>query len=237
VIVSADPAFLIDASEGADRQPRGDKPVVGFCLRHLADDRPGLNLSYLLPVGARHRLGLRPKEAEERDEELAQTLANAVRLCVEEFGAEVAMIPLWPGRDDEVLRAVQAEAEKLGVSREAFLWEPLGCDPQRVAGYVDGLDLLVSMRLHALVFAARQGVPALALSYVGKVRGLMRLLAREHWVVEVQTSTPSAGEIEMKLRGLWESRQAEAKHLKAAGEWARRRAEEDADRIVALLDS
>jgi polysaccharide pyruvyl transferase WcaK-like protein len=113
----------------------------------------------------------------------------------------------------------------------------VGNTPAEVAGFVGSVDLLVSMRLHALIFGARQAVPALALSYARKVRGLMRKLEAERWVVEVETRNPPPEEVEMKLRLLWQMRGEEVERLKVAGRAAVAQAEKDADDIAALLRS
>ena len=108
--------------------------------------------------------------------------------------------------------------------------------PSEVARFVARADLLVSMRLHALVFAARAGVPMLALAYARKMRGLMRALGMERWVVEVESRTPPREEIVMKIDKLWEQRDVIKESLQAAGEQARIRAEADADEVARVLD-
>ncbi|MDQ3929296.1 MAG: polysaccharide pyruvyl transferase family protein, partial [Chloroflexota bacterium] len=109
--------------------------------------------------------------------------------------------------------------------------------PSDLGGYLSHADLLVSMRLHALVFAATTGVPSLALSYVPKMRGLMDLLGARRWVVEVQTRVPSPEEIVMKLRQLWTLREAEAGKIQQAASRLRLRAQQDALTIGELLES
>src|SRR5205814_4151378 len=108
----------------------------------------------------------------------------------------------------------------------------VGETPGQFSGYVGKADLLVSMRLHALIFAAVQGVPMLAVSYARKVRGLMRELGFERWVVEVETRTAHPEELEMKLRQLWGMRHAEGERLKRAAAHAREIAEADAEEIA-----
>ena len=97
--------------------------------------------------------------------------------------------------------------------------------------------MLVSMRLHALIFGATHSVPLLALSYAHKVRGLMRVLGMERWVVEVETRTPPVEELEMKLRILWQMRVEEAARLARSAGVARAHAEVDADTIARLISS
>jgi polysaccharide pyruvyl transferase WcaK-like protein len=154
-----------------------------------------------------------------------------------EFGARVVLLPFWAERDDEVLRQVEGEALRLGVPGTEISWAQVRHTPSDLAGYLRHADLLVSMRLHALVFGATAGVPSLALSYVPKMRALMTLLGARRWVVEVQTRVPSPEEIEMKLRQLWTLRQEEGDTLKQAAAILRTRAEQDARAIGELLEA
>jgi polysaccharide pyruvyl transferase CsaB len=233
--ITADPAFLIrpDSYVPSEEAPR--KPRVIFCIRHLSDNHPGINLHYLLPVSVRKRFSIGWKPPIERHQHFVDAMARGVKVCIEEFGATVALLPLWPGRDDSVLAEVEHAAIKLGVQANSIERADITNTPSGIAGYVGSADLLVSMRLHALIFGARQAVPMLAISYARKVRGLMRTLGAERWVVEVETRNPPLEEVEMKLRLLWQLREEEVHKLKKAGEEAYRRAHADADRIAALL--
>jgi polysaccharide pyruvyl transferase WcaK-like protein len=237
ISVTADPAFLI---EPAPVVPEGfaiDKPTVIFCVRHRLHDSPGLNLRYLLPVGVRHRLKLEDRPGLAEDHRFVHAVARGVRCCVEELGARVVLLPFWAERDDEVLRQVEEEALRLGVPRAELAWAQVRHTPSDLAGYLSRADMLVSMRLHALVFGAGAGVPSLALSYVPKMRALMSLLGARRWVIEVQTRVPSPEEIEMKLRQLWALRGAEAERIRAGAARLRARAEQDARAITGLLDA
>ncbi len=236
VTVSADPAFLtgevVPAAESVEsaRQPR-----IVFCLRHRLHDAPGLNLRYLLPVGIRHRLGLETASGAQDDQRFIASMARGVYLCVEEFGARVILLPFWAERDDRVLREVEQQALRIGVPRESIEWADVRHTPSSLAEYLSRADLLVGMRLHALIFAAVAGVPCLALSYVPKVRALMRLLDAQRWVVEVHTRVPSEAEMEMKLRQLWKVRHEESGRLRTQAARLRRAAEKDAEGIASML--
>ncbi len=235
VKITADPAFLINAEPYVRSREAPGRPRVIFCIRHLSDNHPGINLHYLLPVSVRKRFGVGWKPPIERHRRFVEAVVRGVNVCVEELGASVALLPLWPGRDDGVLDEVEEAAVELGVPPGSIERAPAMDSPNSVAGYVGSADLLVSMRLHALIFGARQGVPMLAISYARKVRGLMRSLGVERWVVEVETRNPPPEEVEMKMRLLWERREEEAGKLKKAEEEAQRRARADADRIASLL--
>jgi polysaccharide pyruvyl transferase CsaB len=234
VKVTADPAFLI-APEPVPDPRRGGKPLVIFCLRQLSDNHPGLNLHYLLPVSVRTRLGLGWRPPPARRERFVQALAQAVGVCVRRLGADVVLLPLWPGRDDDMLLAVEQAAARLGVPGERLRRAQVEPSPGKVAGYISYADMLVSMRLHSIIFAVSEGVPVLALAYARKVQGVMRELGAARWVVEVDLRVPSPEELEHKIRRLWEEREEEGVRLCAAACPAAARAEADADDIAKLL--
>jgi polysaccharide pyruvyl transferase CsaB len=235
VAVTADPAMLLEPEDVAADWPQDGRPTVMFCIRHLPLITPWFNLNYLLPVAVRHRLGLELKHEPGRVENLVETVARGIRVTVQEFGARAVLMPLWPGRDDEMLDLVEQAARQMGVGEEDMHRAQVEHTPGKFSGYVGKADLLVSMRLHALIFASVQGVPMLALSYARKVRGLMEMLDAERWVVEVERRTPPPEELEMKLRLLWDARAKEAARLQTKADEARRVAMSDAKAIVTML--
>jgi polysaccharide pyruvyl transferase WcaK-like protein len=235
ITVTADPAVLLDERQSQGAPPGSDRPVVMLCLRHLPVIRPGLNLAYLLPVSVRLRLGLEWKQEPGRVEGLIDAAARAIKVAVEELGADVVLLPLWTNRDEEVLELAAREAERLGVPAERILRAQPQPGPAELAGYVARADALVSMRLHALVFGMTRGVPSIALSYARKVRGFMREMASERLTVEVERRTPAPGEIGEKLRLLWNARDAERSRLMEQAERVRAAAVSDADAIAAVL--
>jgi polysaccharide pyruvyl transferase WcaK-like protein len=134
-----------------------------------------------------------------------------------------------------MLDVVEEAALKLGVPAEAMHRATFEETPGVFAGYVGKADLLVSMRLHALIFAAAQSVPMLALSYAHKVRGFMREIDSERWVVELETRTAQSQELETKLRQLWTVRHEETERLRKEATHERKIAEADAEEIARLL--
>jgi polysaccharide pyruvyl transferase WcaK-like protein len=235
ITVTADPAILLDPNPAEPDLPSNDKPNIVFCARHLPVIQPGLNLNYLLPVSIRHRLGIEQQADSVRVDAVVQALARGIEVAVHDLGANVELLALWPGRDDQMLDVIEDAALNLGVPPTAIRRAHFDPTPGNFSAYVGTADLLVSMRLHALIFAASQGVPMLAVSYARKVRGLMQELDAERWVVEVETRNPPPEELEMKLRLLCDTRKHESKRLKAAAIRARRTALQDAEEITNLL--
>ena len=106
------------------------------------------------------------------DKKLAQ-VAEAARYAVEKYGLKVALIPMERNRD-------LAIAEKLHVL--------LGKDSvvirgeynvHTIIGILSKMRIIMSMRLHALVFGAGQGVATIGIAYDHKVTGFMNYIGRE----------------------------------------------------------
>lgn len=234
IAVTADPAFLIRPRSVETRSSRA-RPQVIFCLRGLSDNHPGLNLHYLLPVGVRHRLGTGWRRPEAEQQAFIAAVSRGIKLCTGELESEALLLPMWPGRDDAMLLAARKGAIEMGADARYIVVGKREEDPARFAGQIAAADMLVSMRLHALVFAATSGVPCIALSYARKVRGLMRMLGKERWVIEVDRRVPPPEELEMKLRQLWAARASVSKEIREAAGRLRASAERDADIIAGLL--
>jgi len=51
--------------------------------------------------------------------------------------------------------------------------------PKEMAGIIGGLDLLIGMRLHSLIFAAMAAVPMVGLEYDPKILNFLNLVGQE----------------------------------------------------------
>ena len=94
---------------------------------------------------------------------IVKTLREAARIK----GAQLKFLPMQPGPDDEILAGLVEASEKLDVK---------GKTPAELVALAGGGDLMIAMRLHALIFAASQGVATVALNYDPKVSALATLL-------------------------------------------------------------
>lgn len=92
-------------------------------------------------------------------------LAEVGRIATERWGARPVIVPFRLPEDREVSHELAAV-----VPGAALLDREL--PPRALMGLIGRLELLVAMRLHALIFAAAQAVPAVGLSYDPKVEAL-----------------------------------------------------------------
>ena len=113
-------------------------------------------------------LNLRPWGEEEERQLLVTRAAALVRKVREQLGGTAILLPLQCQHDDDrtVLRRVlQAAGDGAG----ALLAEPTVL-PSELVAMIARFDLVVGMRLHALVLALAAGTPFVALPYDAKVQ-------------------------------------------------------------------
>ncbi|MFC1906251.1 polysaccharide pyruvyl transferase family protein [Chloroflexota bacterium] len=77
-----------------------------------------------------------------------------------------------------------------------------------------GIDLLIGMRLHALVFAAMLGIPMIAICYEPKVAALMKQIGQEEYLINTTTALKH-NDLCRKIGQLWENRQLVNRQLKS----------------------
>ncbi|MGE5529222.1 MAG: polysaccharide pyruvyl transferase CsaB [Patescibacteria group bacterium] len=111
-------------------------------------------------------------------------------------GLRPVFVPFARGVDEEACRAARAS---MADGDAAVILPHL--PPADVYRVLAGAELVLGMRLHALIFAAAAGVPMVGLAYEPKVRALMDLLGLAPWSLALDAD---AG-------GIWEA-------LSSAGE-------------------
>ena len=101
------------------------------------------------------------------DERAIPDIIAALRQAATANGATLKFLPMQPGRDDEILAGLVEDAEK---------FDTRGKTPAEIVALAGSGDLMIAMRLHALIFAASQGLATVALNYDPKVSALATLL-------------------------------------------------------------
>jgi polysaccharide pyruvyl transferase CsaB len=214
VEVTADPAFSVrpdlDAARRAlSRLPAASgAPRLAVCLRSWMQDDPA-----------------RPWE---------DRAAQALDAVVERTGACVVFVP-FQALSDYFLTDDVGAAERV-MARMARHAHAVALDrahePAVVAGILAGCDLVVGMRLHAVVFAAAAGVPVVGLTYDPKVRALMADLGLGDYALDLA----EASRLDERIAAAWASRDALRAALGASAARLRARAAANADRALGLLD-
>lgn len=102
------------------------------------------------------------------DQEMAEFLD-----CLYEKGYEIVLLPMQHPEDLHYSLNLSRKMKYPAVIVE----KPLKC--RETMGLIANLQMLVGMRLHALIFAACAGTPLTGISYDPKVQSLLKMLARE----------------------------------------------------------
>ncbi len=156
----------------------------------------------------------------------AQAMANAVDHLAARYGARVAFLPLGGPPDAEIATTIIRRCGSTPVLLPDY---PLG----QAAQVIGRASLVIGMRLHALVIAARLGVPFLALPYDPKVTALLEDLRYPAGPLFVPgRPLPPGDEIARRLDDAWARRAELAAHL--AG--VRAEIEQLAERNFDVLD-
>jgi len=119
----------------------------------------------VVPIEKRWVVALRSWPGQ--DDRAIARIVLALRAAAKERGATLKFLPMQPGPDDEITADWIEDDEKL---------ETRGKTPAEMVSLAASGELMIAMRLHALIFAASQGTASVALGYDPKVAALAKLL-------------------------------------------------------------
>ncbi len=151
--------------------------------------------------------------------EFEDRLAAALNILTDRFKARIVFLPMQLPGDREVSQRVREQMKEPG--RLVTLDSGAGT-PERVLEALAGIDLLVGMRLHALIFAAIVGVPMVGLCYDPKVTAFLQTLGLPG-AVALDGFEPE--ELVERVVQTWENRKALVRSMESGVRGMRRRAE------------
>lgn len=97
-------------------------------------------------------------------------LARFADLLIENYNASIYLLPFQRRQDFKICKDILSQMK--GSARIVDGLE----DPEEMLEFINGLDFLIAMRLHALIFAAICHVPFMGISYDPKVDSFMDLM-------------------------------------------------------------
>lgn len=207
VEVTADPALLLSVS--------------GF---------PSGLSSGVSPGGAAGSFGvaLRPWHGQET---LGAEVAAACAAALGSAAAAVRLIPMQPQSDHAAAEQFAARWRLRGT--EISFPQTAGLGP--LLSTVAGCDMMVGMRLHALILAAAAGVPSVALAYDPKVTAFMQASAQGDAVYDL--NAPDMDRLTALLARVWAGRRERSLALQAALPGLQARASRNIEAALELLAS
>jgi polysaccharide pyruvyl transferase CsaB len=153
--VTADPALLLEPREFPEETWKREglehaKRLVGFSVREPGPAAPDLDIEHY------HAL-----------------VANAADFVVDRLDADVVFVPMERARVD-----VQHSHAVIGKMRQATRAAVLKGEytSGELLALFSRFEFAIGMRLHFLIFAARQNVPFVSLPYASKVEGFIQEL-------------------------------------------------------------
>ena len=146
-------------------------------------------------------------------------------------GAKVAFLPLAGADDAEASTAVIRACESAPMLLPAF-------DLEKAVHVIGRARVVIGMRLHAVIIAARLGVPFLAIPYDPKVSAVCSELAwplPPLWEPNKRGSGTDAGQTRALVDRLWDERESLHLHLASQVEKMRALAQRNFDVVDELL--
>ncbi len=170
-----------------------------------------------------------------REAQLAEAAARAARAGLPD--AWLMLLPMQPGADGPVMEHFARIWHQQGGGNVGRVGAPVRPESLLVPlePLVENLaacDMVIGMRLHALILAAACAVPSVALSYDPKVTAFMAQSGQSDAVFDLETQTPDLTDL---LRRAWDTRAARADALRTLLPSLRAAARRNAEVAVSLL--
>jgi polysaccharide pyruvyl transferase WcaK-like protein len=192
ITVTADATFLLEpaASERAKEILWQEGMTHG--ARRLVAIAPRRWFHYhhsLIPVRYKARLwgGLMGEESFGR---LKQILAGVADWLIAQENASILFVPMRrssgrfdPGQDDD---RVASEITELMRGRENVRILSGDYSPEEMKGLLGQMDLIIGMRMHALILGGAMGVPVIGIGITKKFAPLMGMMGQDSHLIDVQ---------------------------------------------------
>lgn len=203
--VAADAVWLLDPTEPPSDSAQVDtaRPAVGVFLRPLPNQPAALSA------------------------DLWQAIAGGLEGFIRGHGGSVIFVPMQQPGDEQASQEVMARF-KGPASLLSGNWSP-----GELLALAGSFDLVLGMRLHSLLFAARMGVPPVGISYDPKVDAL---LAQVGLGAATSAEQPDAGALAEALRDTWEKRAEIKPRLDSVSAENRQKALHAVEEALALLE-
>lgn len=189
--VTADPAFRLNPSENLNikkyfpdnSSDTKTRPVIALCPRRWFHYS-----SSILP--AKWKLHFGKPQGTDKFNKLLDLYTHVIDRFVSELNAQVLLIPMKrsekkndPGQDDDVvcteIKSRLSDNESVNVLKDNLA-------PTELKSLLGNVDCLVSMRMHAVIFAASQGIPCVGIGLSKKFGDLFNRMDIKDQLLDVR---------------------------------------------------
>ncbi len=215
-------------------------PDSAQLLREIGVSRPSIEVTAdpalllsLSPIpssgGAGRGFGvaLRPWHGQE------QLGTQAAAVCFLTLAGQTPyLLPMQPGSDTAVAEQFAGEWARLHQAPASVPISSLPNGLDALLSIIAECDMMVGMRLHALILAAAAGVPSVALAYDPKVAAFMQASGQGDAVYDL--TAPNTDALSALIGRVWSERDARASALGAALPGLRAKARRNCEAALAL---
>ena len=201
IILSADPTVIL---------PAAPREVTDGLMENLGMDSEGAYICFTLRTWPGF------------DEEKAECFAQAARYAYQRHGLTPVFLPIEAKLDNVAAAMVTRRLEDV-----PHFVAPQSASSYHAIGLFARMKVVVSMRLHALVFAAGQGVPLVGIVYDQKISSFLDYIGQDLYLDLHEVTAPALedyidravarmGDREFLLGGVERLRQVEHRNSEAA---------------------
>lgn len=212
--VSADPAFLL-------------KPADSDRIKYLRNRAGFVEGRKYFAVSLRegHNFGKIPESLDEVNSNLVSQVSEVCRILRGTQNIYPVFIPMQPQMDTEICKRV-CDSDKV---EGGIMLEELTA--RELSGILDGMEFVLGMRLHILIYASQMGIPVIGLSYDPKIDALMNYIEQPYLLDVINIKSD---EIIKYANEIEQNRDETVSRLKLSAERMRELASEDASLAVEL---
>ncbi|MCR4437160.1 MAG: polysaccharide pyruvyl transferase CsaB [Clostridiales bacterium] len=208
IVITADPALTIEAA---------DDRCVDKIFREEGIDFPGPFIGF----------SVRKWKCYEKYEDV---IAQVADYMTQTYGIKALFLPMhYPGDLDIIENILSKMKEKGYVIRKKY-------DGNYVLGIIKRMEMLVGMRLHALIFAASAGIPIIGLEYEQKVEGFLQYINQAGYASAGHVRDLEYGKLKDAVESVWKNRQNIKIELEKNTSGLKEKALENAKIAVQLIE-
>ena len=153
-------------------------------------------------------------------------IADAIEDLARRINASVVLVPMQQAYDTKLCQSVAAH-----IKRDCYVFEKT-IEPQEMMDLFGEFDLVIAMRLHALIFAAIAGTPMVGIGYDPKINAFLGQIGMPQ---ALALETLNAEDLTQQAMAQWTTRNEIKALLKSKAEQMKRQANELAEDLLELL--